>query len=147
MKIDLPRARVAPVPETPLSLILLSLLHTLLYSRSLLARFVLLIYLSVGSRAHSDFSSPSGDTPLYHKHTVYVCVCVLIDFFFPFLYSSLVKQATTKERTNERTNDGAERKEKERREKLNYNHSAAIYIYIYIYMKSFIDDERRRGKL
>jgi hypothetical protein len=123
MKIDLPRVRATPVPETLLSLILLFIL----LSCSLLARFVLLIYLFVGSRAHSDFSSPSGDTPLYYKHTVCVCVCMLIDFFLP-IPVLLLGQTSDDERTNKRTNE-RRRREKREREKLNYNHSAAIYIY------------------
>jgi hypothetical protein len=136
MKIDLLRVRVAPVPETPFLLFFSFLAHC---SHDL-------FFLSICPWAREHRATFSLLRATLHSITsiLCVCVCVLIDFFFPFLYSSLVKQATTKERTNERTNDGAERKEKERREKLNYNHSAAIYIYI---LKSFIDDERRRGKL
>jgi hypothetical protein len=112
MKIDLPRARVAPVPETPLSLILLSLLYTILLSHSLLARFVLLIYLSVGSRAHSDFSSPSGDTPLYYKHTV--CMCMYAYRFFLPIPVLLLGQTSDDERTNKRTNERRRREKRER---------------------------------
>lgn len=71
-----------------------------LFSCSLLARFVLLIYLSVGSRAHSDFSFPSGDTPLYQKHSM--CMCA---YRFFSSHSCTPPWSNKRRRKNEQTNE------------------------------------------
>lgn len=138
MKIDLPRARVAPVPETPFFL-LFSFFSFLAHCSHDL------FFLSVCPWVCEHRTTFPLLRATLHSITNIQCVCLYVcmricayRFFFPFLYSALVKQMTTKERANERE----QRREKGERERLNYNHSDAIYI-----LKSFIDEERRRSEL